>query len=320
MTEKRVTSDVKMERLLNLVLALLGSERFVTKSQLIQAIPGYEGSAEAQDRMFERDKDDLRRLGIEIEVKQVDPLFEDEIGYRIRKSSYNSRIPDLTVEEGLVASLALSVVKGIIDRDTSSQTWLRMSALFDEEPTPLTRLLSVDQADQFLVSSILPDLIGAVHNRNVIEFNYVRDSDGASERRTVEPISLRHIKDNWVLNAWDRNRFDFRTFIIENIDQIRVLDEVFDEHGIPEVALDRHKIEQNIVVQAPESLSRRFAIEGGFVTGMGKTTILATFSTFNPEELIRNLIPLHPEVEILEPIEVADLARNLRQRMIDALR
>ena len=78
----------KSERLVNLVIALLATKRNVTKSEIFRTIEGYEGSHESMERMFERDKDELRSLGIEIEVSGLDPLFDDEVGYRIRPENF----------------------------------------------------------------------------------------------------------------------------------------------------------------------------------------------------------------------------------------
>jgi len=55
----------KIERLINLTIALLATKRYLTKSEIFKTVEGYEGSAETKERMFERDKDDLRSLGIE---------------------------------------------------------------------------------------------------------------------------------------------------------------------------------------------------------------------------------------------------------------
>ena len=54
----------KSERLVNLVIALLATKRYLTKSEIFRTIEGYEGSSESMERMFERDKDELRALGI----------------------------------------------------------------------------------------------------------------------------------------------------------------------------------------------------------------------------------------------------------------
>jgi proteasome accessory factor B len=54
----------KIERLINLTIALLATKRYLTKSEIFNSVEGYEGSPETKERMFERDKDDLRSLGI----------------------------------------------------------------------------------------------------------------------------------------------------------------------------------------------------------------------------------------------------------------
>ena len=55
----------KSERLLNLLITLLVARGYVTKQRLREVIPDYREAAsdEAFERMFERDKDDLRALG-----------------------------------------------------------------------------------------------------------------------------------------------------------------------------------------------------------------------------------------------------------------
>ena len=74
----------KIERLINLTIALLATKRYLTKNEIFTSVEGYEGSPETRERMFERDKDDLRNLGIQIEVGGFDPAFDDEAGYRIK--------------------------------------------------------------------------------------------------------------------------------------------------------------------------------------------------------------------------------------------
>lgn len=69
-------SSQKTERLINLTLALLATKRHLTKSEIFNQVAGYSGSPETMERMFERDKDELRNLGIQIEVKGIDPLLK----------------------------------------------------------------------------------------------------------------------------------------------------------------------------------------------------------------------------------------------------
>ena len=70
----------RTERLLNLVICLLASRRYVTKEQIRVAVPQYTDCAsdEAFERMFERDKDDLREMGIPLETGSNEILFDDE--------------------------------------------------------------------------------------------------------------------------------------------------------------------------------------------------------------------------------------------------
>ena len=58
----------KNERLVNLTIALLATKKYLTKAQIFKLVEGYDGSNEAADRMFERDKEELRALGIDIEI------------------------------------------------------------------------------------------------------------------------------------------------------------------------------------------------------------------------------------------------------------
>ena len=96
----------KIERLINLTIALLATKRYLTKSEIFRTVEGYEGSAETKERMFERDKDDLRSLGISIDVGSFDALFSDEAGYRIKTENYQLDLGEITPTEVSLLSLA----------------------------------------------------------------------------------------------------------------------------------------------------------------------------------------------------------------------
>ena len=103
-----LTVSRKTERLVNLTIALLATKRYITKSEIFRTVDGYEGSDESKERMFERDKDDLRNLGIEIEVGSFDPLFEDESGYRIKPENYQFQLGEVNAQEITLLSSAIS--------------------------------------------------------------------------------------------------------------------------------------------------------------------------------------------------------------------
>ena len=61
----------KLERLLNLTLLLLETERPLTIDELHEKVPGYPADPNSFRRSFERDKDDLREMGIPVQIEQL---------------------------------------------------------------------------------------------------------------------------------------------------------------------------------------------------------------------------------------------------------
>src|SRR3954469_21374693 len=100
----------KSERLLNLLITLLVSRSYVTKERLRTVVEAYrEAGDDAFEKMFERDKEELRSLGIPIEVGFLDRAFEDEPGYRIERAAFELPDIDLAPEEAAVVGLAARV-------------------------------------------------------------------------------------------------------------------------------------------------------------------------------------------------------------------
>src|SRR5215212_10321890 len=101
-------SAPKTERLLNLLIMLLVQRHFVPKGR-IRSILYPDSSDEAFEKMFERDKDDLRSIGVPIEVGQMDAYFDDEPGYRVRADQF--ALPEISLEsdEASVVALATKV-------------------------------------------------------------------------------------------------------------------------------------------------------------------------------------------------------------------
>jgi len=77
----------KAERLVNLIALLLATRRPLTLDQVAELVPGYDAQGESLRRMFERDKDELRRMGVPIERSSIDAWGTDE-GYFIDPDAY----------------------------------------------------------------------------------------------------------------------------------------------------------------------------------------------------------------------------------------
>ena len=99
------------ERLLNLVIALLATPRYISREQIRDLVAGYAQAKtdEAFQRMFERDKEDLRRMGVEIQVGPTDPTTMETDGYRIRADDFYLPEIELTPQESTLVGLASSV-------------------------------------------------------------------------------------------------------------------------------------------------------------------------------------------------------------------
>jgi len=90
------------------VICLLYTRKPLSKAKIRNAVPQYGTSAsdEAFDRMFERDKDELRELGIPLVTEPFDVFFDDEPGYRIDRREY--ALPEISFGADELAVLGLA--------------------------------------------------------------------------------------------------------------------------------------------------------------------------------------------------------------------
>src|SRR6478735_4685880 len=182
----------KTERLLNLILALKSARRPVSKQKIRESLPAYAAatSDEAFDRMFERDKDELREMGIPISTTVLDVLFDDEVGYRIEASE--TTLPAISFEADEVAALAWSTAS-ISGAASAGLRKLRLSGVeIDEsvaagaEPRIRTKEPAFN-AVHAAVSALQP-----------ITFDY-RRNDGELTTRHVQPWALKNWHGRWYL-------------------------------------------------------------------------------------------------------------------------
>ena len=204
----------KSERLVNLTIALLATKRFITKSEIFRTVEGYEGSPETKERMFERDKDDLRNLGIEIEVGSFDPLFDDEAGYRIRPESYALNLADISGEDLGLLSLAAEAWRGAALDGAAQSALLRLSSIgvvsdIDSLPAMTPRLSSSHISFETLTTSIT--------SRIPVTFNYIA-ADLSTEVRIVDPYGIATRNGHWYLVGFDHKREGIRIFRFDRID------------------------------------------------------------------------------------------------------
>ncbi len=203
----------KTERLINLTIALLATKRYLTKSEIFKNIEGYEGSLDSKERMFERDKDDLRTLGIEIEVGGTDPLFDDEPGYRIRPESYSFNIGALTGTEIALLSLAAEAWRGAALDFSAQSALVKLNSLgieSDFEALPALAPKLTQESANFL------PIAAAIADTSPVRFSYLSKSLQTNLRHLL-PYGLGSRSGIWYLVGFDNDRSELRTFRLDRI-------------------------------------------------------------------------------------------------------
>lgn len=208
-----LTVSRKSERLVNLTIALLATKRWLTKAEIFANVAGYSGDSEAKDRMFERDKDDLRSLGINIELGTFDPLFEDEAGYRIKPETYALQLKDLDATQLALLSQAARYWQEAALGDSAQSGLRKLKGLGIE--SDLDTFVDVSTTLKSTPEQI-PDLIEAVSSRTAIRFEYL-DENMQSNVRKVQPYKLSNQRGYWYLIGNDLDRQALRTFRVDRI-------------------------------------------------------------------------------------------------------
>lgn len=206
------TVSRKSERLVNLTIALLATKRYLTKSEIFRTVEGYEGSDESMERMFERDKDDLRGLGISIELGTFDPLFEDEAGYKISPTSYQLDLGTLDGRDIALLSLAASTWSGAALEEVSTSALVKLESIgieADLESISLSpRIGATNQSFTTITDAIM--------RRAMITFDYV-SADLSVSKRELHPFALRGRSGSWFLIAFELSKSEQRTFRLDRI-------------------------------------------------------------------------------------------------------
>jgi proteasome accessory factor B len=207
----------KTERLMNLLIMLLNSRGYVTKQRLRESFPEYAAARtdEAFEKMFERDKDDLRALGVPIEVGSHDAYFEDEPGYRIPRQEFELPPIALEADEAAVCGLAARVWQHAGLADSTEDALRKLAADGVETDRSAQALIAAPQldADEPAVEVFMQ----AVSERRVVHFGYRKSPAAPVEARRLEPWRLVSYRGRWYVVGRDQVRGAQRTFRISRV-------------------------------------------------------------------------------------------------------
>jgi len=200
-------STQKTERLINLTLALLATKRYLTKSEIFKNVAGYSGSAETMERMFERDKDELRNMGIEIDVKGLDPLFEDDQGYLIKSGTFQLKGNEFAKDELFYLTMAANLWQSTALDSDSKAALLKIQSLSGPIESDVVNIPEIRDNEN---SSMLSIAFDAIEKFKILTFQY----NGST--RVVEPLGMYTKAGFWYLVAKDKDSYkSFKLLRIE---------------------------------------------------------------------------------------------------------
>jgi len=207
-------STRRPERLVNLVICLLATRHYLTAEQIRRAVPGYEAddgtdrAKEAFKRMFERDKAELREIGVPLQTGRTS-AFDDEDGYRITRDAYELPPISLAADEAAAVGLAVRLwhsaalagaAEGALHKLRAAGVSLDEHAAVPLEP----RLDSGEPA--FGVC------FAAAADRRELRFDYRRPDGSEPTPRRIHPWGVVARRGRWYVAGHDLGREAPRAF------------------------------------------------------------------------------------------------------------
>ncbi|AUG29949.1 WYL domain-containing protein [Microbacterium hominis] len=210
------------ERLVNLVVALMATEQGLTKDTILASVAGYReqssagASKDALEKMFERDKENLRSLGIPVETigDYADPDDLREARYRIPTAEYELPADiEFTPAELAVLNLAGGVWSESSMSADARSGLRKIRALGIEVDAPI---IGYSPRVNLREASFGP-LQRAIEQGRVVEFAYLKAGDETARVRRVQPYALVEYEARWHVYGFDLAQDDVRTFLLSRI-------------------------------------------------------------------------------------------------------
>ncbi len=285
----------KLERLLNLTAALLHAEAPLTTDDLRERVGGYPDAKASFRRAFERDKDDLRGMGMPLRVEPVPGVDPPIDGYRLDRDEYAGA--DLSFEPDELAALHLAT--NLVRLDGDETGLIKLGAAGSTAPT--------EQVGHVPFSEALATMIGAAADRQAVEFRY-RDA-----QRIVEPWRLSFSRGHWYLNGWDRLRDDDRLYRVDRIQSdVRVVGPA--EHPVGTVSDsldlrgwelgDAEPVTASVRVDADQAAYARHMLDD--IDELDDGSVVARLDVRNLDGFRSFVVSFLEHAEIVDPPELRD--------------
>jgi proteasome accessory factor B len=312
----------KVERLMNLVIALLSTRNYITAERIRETVYGYSDSAsdEAFSRMFERDKNELRDLGIPLETGRVSQ-FDPTEGYRINRDAYALPAVELTADEAAAVAVATQLWESpeLVTATQGALLKLRAAGV-DVDPSEAGVEITSTAGLPGLRGSedVLGILLSAINSGQAVQFPHRPARTEPYTRRTVEPWGVITDKGRWYLVGHDRDRNAVRTFRLSRIgSEVTAI-------GPPGAVkrpddINLREIVDRVVAETPTGTHARVWVADGRATALRRRASLVgplqlggrdgeeiTLDVGMTDRLARDIAGYGPDAIVLEPLSLRD--------------
>ena len=313
------------ERLFSLVLALLATDAGLTKTEILSTVQGYRqkyvsgGDNAALERQFERDKDDIRELGVPLETVDDPSAAGDNhlLRYRILRGDYELPLDiSFSPEETALLTLAGMVWREGTLSAESRRALLKLRSLGGAASVPeldyAPRVRSRDAAFEPLRT--------ALDRGVVVRFDYLKPGEDAPRRREVAPFALVQHMGRWMVSVVEPDTSSRKNFLLSRIvGPVTVTSRSFPRPADATAdsaleGLDRLWEQNTATVRAVPGSDARTRLGKRRGTVVGDDDVLVVHYS-DRQVLAEELTAFGPEVVVLAPAElralVADRLRDL---------
>lgn len=201
-------------RLGNLLCLLAHNGKPLTRGEIFQRIPEY-GLAKSSDsavKMFERDKNLLRALGVNVQsfAEQGDNKVTR---YAVPESAAAASVAEFNESELVLLHAAAQVWQGEGLREEARNADLKILGMLAAQG--IHGLLATQSMG--VVSPVFHPLWEAIQAGVCVTFSYRVPQHELPVQRQVAPLRLVQVERRWHLLAWDLERAASRVFLLERI-------------------------------------------------------------------------------------------------------
>ncbi len=318
----------KVERLMNLVIALLSTHGYLPAERIRRSVAGYAESPsdEAFSRMFERDKNELRDLGVPLETGRVSVLDPTE-GYRINREAYALPEIELTPDEAAAVAVATRLWESpeLITAAQGAVLKLRAAGVDVDADRAIPVHGRAGLPGLRGSEDVLGALLAAINDGRVVTFGHRPTRTEDYTTRTVEPWGVVTQNGRWYLIGHDRDRADTRTFrlsrIAPDVTAIGPAGAVSRPEGV-----DLRELVARVVGDPPAGVTARVWVADDRATALRRAGVSAGLRTLNGrageiidielgarDRLAREITGYGADAVVLEP-------QALRDNVIERLR